>query len=268
MRVLDARFDWYEMTFDGHDDGRESARLALGLGAQLTPGRGRNGYASCMNVERGDELLARVYGRSARAGEVHIVTTSECCDEVVPLLREWWPDHRVSRVDSAVDLAEDFAVLDVAAVRFAEAHGISYRLMTNSDGGATRYLGAPSSEVAVRVYKKSEQLRALHPERADEIPDGIVRFELVARPGKREAKEAVATMTPDDVWGLSRWSVGFAQEFLDIDAQRTPTHFRRPSDWSRALHFLGAQYGPMVARRAEVAGVEVVRAELLEALGL
>ena len=268
MRRLEARFDWYEMTFDGHDDGREAAKLALALGGQLTPGRGRNGYAHCVNVERGDDTLARVYGRSARLGEVHIVTTSESCDEVVPLLREWWPEHRVSRADSAVDIAAEFATLDRAAVEFAESRGISFRLFSDSEGGATRYVGSRQSEVFVRVYKKSEQLRALHPERADEIPEGVVRFELVARPGKRDVKEAVGAMSADDVWGLGQWSKEFAAVFLGIDAPRVSTHFRRPSDWSRALHFLGAQYGPMTARRIEAVGVESARAEVLEALGL
>lgn len=268
MSALGARFDWYEMTLDGHDDGRESLRLALRLGASATPGRARNGYASCVNLERGDDTLAKVYGRSARTGEVHIVTTSDACDEVVPVLREFWPEHRVSRADSAVDFVADFETLDVAALAFAQARGISYRLVTNSEGGATRYLGSMASEVAVRVYKKSEQLRAMHPERAADVPDGVVRFELVARPGKREVKFAAATATADDLWGFSQWSQLFAVEFLGIDAPRVATHFRRPSDWARALHFLGQQYGPMIARRVEVVGADEARRQVLEVLGL
>jgi DNA relaxase NicK len=268
MTGLGARFDWYELTVDGHDDGREVLRLALRLGAVSTPGRGRNGYASCVNLERGDDVLAKVYGRSARPGEVHIVTTSEACDEVVPVLREFWPEHRVSRADSSVDFTADFDELDRAALAFAEARGISYRLVTNSEGGATRYLGSMASEVAVRVYKKSEQLRALHPERADEVPDGVVRFELQVRPGKREVKQAAAVATADELWGFAQWSQLFAAQFLDIEAPRVSTHFRRPSDWARALHYLGQQYGPMTARRAEQVGLDETRRQVLEALGL
>lgn len=267
MSALVSRFDWYAATIDAADDGRVSSGLALGLGASLVRGKGRNGYAECWAVERGDDVLAHVYGRSARTGEVHVVASSESCDEVVPLLRRRWPEHRVARADSAVDFAADFAQLDRLAVGFAEARGISFRLVTNSDGGATRYLGAPSSEVRLRVYKKSEQLRALHPERSD-IPDGIVRAELQVRPGKRDVKEATSSMTADDIWGLSAWSRDFAAELLDLDAPRTATHFRRPSDWSRALHFLGQQYAPMVARRAELVGLDQARTELLDALGV
>lgn len=268
MEALESRFDWYEMTFESFDDGRERSALALALGGELARSKGRNGYAECWAINRGDSTLALVYGHSARLGEVHIVTTGESCDEVVPVLRRMWPEHRISRADSSVDFEADFEKLDAVAVAFAESRSLSFRLVTNSDGGATRYLGAPSSELRVRVYKKSEQLRALHPERADEVPDGIVRVELQARPGKRDIKAAVATMTADDLWGLGAWSQVFAAEMLGFEAERVPTHFRRPSDWSRALHYLGKQYAPMVERRAGEVGNDRVRVEVLAALGL
>ncbi|WP_344312950.1 hypothetical protein, partial [Agromyces terreus] len=151
---------------------------------------------------------------------------------------------------------------------FAEEHGISYRLVTDSDGGSTRYLGSPTSETRLRVYKKSEQLRALHPEAADRIPSGIVRCELVVRPGKRAVKERLSTMSPDEAWGMSRWSALFAVMVMGFEPERVPTHFRRPTDWSRALHFLGSQYGPSIERRVAVVGIDQARAEVLAALGL
>lgn len=265
---LGCRFDWYELTADGLDDGRVPPALALALGARVTRGKGRNGYAVCDVVERDDVVLAEVHGHSAREGEVHITITGEACDEVVPLVRRLYPVHRVSRADAAIDFAADFDELDARAVAFAKQHGIKFRLVQDSDGGSTRYLGAPTSETRLRVYKKSEQLRALHPEIAATIPDGIVRSELVARPGKREVKELVSTMTADELWGLGRWSQLYALEMLGIDAPRTPTHYRRPSDWSRALYFVNKQYGPMVARRIADVGLEVATREVLEAFGL
>jgi hypothetical protein len=218
-------------------------------------------------VERGDDLLATVYGGSARAGEVHVVATGSAAREVAPVVRSHWPAHRVARADSALDFLADFDALDALAVAFAEARGISHRLFTNSEGGATRYLGAASSEVGLRLYKKSEQLRALHPERAGEVPDGIVRAELTVKPGKREVKDAVAGMAPADVWGLGRWSRDFAAELLSFDAVRTSTHFRRPSEWVGTVHWLGHQYGPAVQERGSTHGREVVAAEVLQALG-
>lgn len=285
------RFDWYEITFDRtdnpdvaspilgagdkknvYDDGNErvvARRLAQALGGcKIVEGRGRNGYAVSYAVVRGDDELARVYGRSARHDEVHIVTAGESCDEVVPILRDFWPVHRVSRADVAADFQDDFDALDALAVEFAKERSISYRLVTDSAGGATRYLGAVSSETMVRVYKKSEQLRALYPHRADSVPDGIVRVEMQIRPGKRAMKQRVAGMAPADVWGLSRWTKQLAAQLLAVDAVRVPTHSRRPTEWSRALHYLGVQYSPAVARRVLEVGQEQTVREVLEALGL
>lgn len=266
--ALGARFDWYELTMDAGDDERVAPAIALATGGRVTRAKGRNGYAAAWEVSRGDEVLAVVYGRSARLGEVHVSITGVSCDEVVPIVRRLWPEHRVSRADGSVDLVADFETVDAHALAFAKGRRVKHRLVTDSEGGATRYLGATTSEVSVRVYKKTEQLRALHPERADEIPAGLVRYEVQVRPGKREVKEAVSRMTADDLWGLSAWGRDFAREALSIEAERTATHFRRPSSWSRSLHYLAEQYAPSVARRAEEVGMAAARAEVLEALGL
>lgn len=263
-----SRFDWYEMTIDDRDDGRIPVALSLALGGTVTRAKGRNGYASCQVVERSGEVLAQVYGSSARHGEAHVVTSSEACDEVVPLLRRLYAEHRVSRVDVSADFRADFETLDAYALELAARRSLSHRLITDSSGGATRYLGSPSSELRVRVYKKTEQLRSLHPERAADIPDGIVRVELQARPSKRPSKERVSTMEPADVWGLGRWTSDLASDLLGFDAERVPTHFRKPANWVRGLHFLKHQYGPMVERRVGDVGLERARAEVLEALGL
>lgn len=263
---LESRFDWYECTWDGWEDA--AATLALALGGDLRQERGRNGYADCKAVVRGDDELVRVYGRSARIGELHAVVTGSSCPEVVPIIRRHWPEHRVSRADSAVDVIADFERVDARAVEFARGRGLSFRLITDSEGGATRYLGAPTSEVRTRVYKKTEQLRAVHPERAQDVPEGLVRFELVIRPQKRDRKLAVASLSSDELWGLSQWSQALAAEMLGVEAERTYLQFRRPSSWLRALHFLGQQYGGMVRARAGEVGTDAVLAELTEALGL
>jgi hypothetical protein len=263
---LGCRFDWYELSIDGVDDGRVARALSLALGARITQGKGRNGYAVCEVVQRAESVLAEVYGHSAREGEVHVKVSGDPCDEVVPVIRRLYPAHRVSRVDSALDFASDFDSLDALALNFALERGLSHRLITDSEGGATRYLGAATSEVRVRVYKKSEQLRAVHPELGSSIVDGNIRAEFQGRPGKREVKERVSSMTADEVWGLGQWSQKFAASILGFDAPRVPSHFWKPSDWDRAMHFLEKQYGPMMARRVADVGLEVAQREVLEAL--
>jgi hypothetical protein len=266
---LRSRFDWYEMTADGLDDGRVPVALALALGASVTPGKGRNGYGRADVLKRGEDVLAIVYGGSSRPGEVHVVTTGSSCDDVVPILRRLYPAHRVSRADAALDFGGDFDALDAQLVTFCTSgRQLKHELIVNSEGGATRYVGGRTSEVRLRLYKKSEQLRAQHPDRAHEIPSGIVRVEVQVRPGKRAVKEAAAGLRPDDLFGMGEWSAEYAREVLRLDPVRTATNFRRPSDWSRAVYFLGRQYGPMVELRVAERGLEATRLEVLRALGL
>ena len=267
MSGYTARFDWYSATFEQMDDGRVPASLSVALGGSVTWGRGRHGYARCATIEHEDEAVARVYVGSARLGEVHVVVSGDACDRVVPLIRRLWPDHRVARADSAIDFRSEFDVIDAAALNFARERRLAFRLVTDSEGGATRYLGSPSSEVTVRVYKKSEQLRKMHPERAQEVADGIVRVELQARPGT-SVKAAVASMTAEELWGLGAWTRDFAVQFLDVDAERVATHFRKPSDWARSLHWMGQQYGPAIHRRVQEVGAEVALSEVLRTLGM
>jgi hypothetical protein len=263
-----AREDWYQATIDGADHDQVARSIALGHRAELVPARALYGYGAALSVEAGDRVLATVFGRSSRDGEVHVQTSGDACDLVVPTIRRLWPAHRVSRVDSAIDFLGNFPELDARAVAFAEDRGLRYRLVTDSQGGATRYLGSPSSEVSVRVYKKSEQLLQLHPDQADEIPAGVVRAECQVRPGKRATKELAARSSAEDVWGFAEWSAHFAASILDLEPVREPTHFRRSSDWTRALHYLGRQYGPAAERRAEQIGRASAAAEVLRALGL
>lgn len=268
IQGLGCRFDWYQCTMDGLEADRVTARLAISLGATTSLGKGRNGYARNDVIERDGHVLVEVMSASSRLTEVHLVITGESCDEVVPLVRSWWPEHRVARADASVDFEADFDELDARTVAFAEARGLSHELTVNSAGGATRYVGARSSEVRLRVYKKTEQLRIMHPERASTVPDGVVRAELETRPGKRDVKALVAGMEPDAVWGLSKWSRAFAADLLEFDAPRTSTHFRRPTSWGRASHFLGQQWGPVVQQRALEVGLERARREVLDLLGL
>lgn len=267
MTGLGARFDWYSATFAGMEEGQVEGALAIALDGSMSVGRGKMGYAQCVTVERGDDVIARVFSHSATAGEVHVVASGEACDRVVPFLRRMWPEHRVSRADSALDFAADFAALDSIALEFAKERRLAFRLVTDSDGGATRYLGAPSSGVMVRIYKKSEQLRKLHPERAAQVPDGIVRVELQVRPSSK-VKGVVASMSAEDVWGLGQWSRDFAAKVLDFDAERVAMHTWSASDWTRTMHWLGRQYAPAIARRAHQVGQAQARAEVLAALGL
>jgi len=267
MKESLARFDWYEATFLTLEPALVGVQIADAVGGEITTGRGRYGYAECAAVEKDGRVLARVFTRSRMPGEVHVVVTGESCDQVVPLVRGFWPDHRVSRVDVSLDWVTSFEELDVLVEAFAEDRGMNHSLFTSSDGGATRYIGSKKSEMFARVYKKSEELRSKYPNQVEEIPDGIVRAEIVLRP-KSSRKALVASLEPEQVYGMSKWGQAFALQFAGIDSERIKVGFKEVSDWQRICDTLFHQYAPSVQRQVEQVGFDQVQTDALEALGL
>lgn len=268
MSSLTSRFDWYQATFDDLDDLRVAQNLAISLGGALVVAKPYYGYSRAWAVEHEDKALVKVFGGSPRGGEVHVQTSSQSCDVVVPLLRKLWPVHRVTRADSSYDFHGTYKSVRDVAKAFADERGIFTYEHVNSDGGATLELGSRSSERQVKVYDKTAELKHKHPERAGEIPEGIIRAELQFRPSKRPAKARVSVMNPDDLWGLSAWTKDLASTLLGFEAERVTLRFKVPSDWSRSVHYLGEHYGPSVARRLETHSPEEVKREVLLALGL
>lgn len=262
------RFDWYAATFEESRGGDFVATaLAVAVGGQLSRVRGRYGYALGLAVEVGGVELALVLFGAAQGAEVHVEIPGAGCDSLVDVLRRRWPLHGVSRVDVAVDFQGDFEALD-AVVLAAVGHRVSHQLITNSEGGATRYLGAPSSDCRVRVYKKTEQLRATYGY-ALGVPDGIIRIEAQIRPGSRD-KARFATLTPAQAMAYRALSRHVAAVVVPDAVTRWDgeTVHKRPSSWQQTLEGLARQYGPSLARRAEVVGAEAAGRELLEAMGL
>lgn len=271
MSALTVKFDWYQCTIVGTDYARTfdalALRLAAELGGVLAEGRTAYGYAVCWEIVRDERCLCRVFGKGHTRDEVHLQVTSSSCVEVVPVIRRLFPAHRVSRVDACIDVREDFDRLDEFVTAVASESGVYQELIVNTLGGATRYLGSRQSPVRARLYKKSEELRARHPEAASEVPDGIVRFEVEVRPHSRK-KADFAEMSPADVFGASRWTRTLLSRIFDLDVEPVHLSFRRPTSWQRTLSTLGRQYGPSVRQRAARVGTAAALDELKAAFGL
>lgn len=266
MSDAEPRFDWYSCTLDTMEPDRIVGGLAVVLGAEVRQVRGALGYGVAWELHQGEDLLVKVFGRGSRLGEVHIQVIGDACDRAVPVLRSLWPEHRVARADVAIDLEAVFNDLDAVVLDFAKERGLKFRLVEDSDGGATRYLGSRKSEYSMRLYKKSEQLRA---KGCADVPDGIVRLEVEVKPGKRTVKEALAALRPADVFGFSRWGTDLVEAVLGLSVVRTRTHFRKPTNWAAFLaNFVAVQVGPGVRGRVAEVGKEQAVSELLEALGV
>ena len=243
------RFDWYAATVTApHEEVLGEACEAFELaGVEMI--RPRHGYRYAAAVTRGDRRLAEVlWGGNPGC---HVIGTGEDAPAVSELLRERWPVHRVTRVDVAEDYAAPGVWDELVSVvlELADRHELKVRHVGDfhrQEDGRTVYVGAPSSVGRVRVYEKGLQVGG--------DPDWV-RVELVARPSRREARVAMAALSPPACWGVTSWCAELAEELgAEAVARFKAGTVYQPGNVERARAALLHQYGKTLTGWADEAG--------------
>ena len=201
----------------------------------------------------GHQFAAVQWGGS-HGERVMLEVKGEATGPVVALLREEWP-HRCTRVDSCADFDEAgvFARLYRACRKVKKRHSVMGGKAGDWDDfpekGRTLYLGSTSSATRVRLYEKGKQ-----PEYAHLVRPDWVRLEIQVRP-KKEAKSAFAALSPEEVWGASKWTSELHAQLLGghVDPHPAGTVYRLTDDES-SFEWMCKQYGAMLARQAEDCG--------------
>lgn len=255
-------FDWYSATVPNVAPMEVLEAVRKGMGGVVIEGRRRLGYAQGFRVEDGcGDLLAEVFCGSVGKNhlEPHAVATGHNAAEFARVLREAFPEHRVSRFDAAEDFDEDgaFGRITNSMGRIAADNGVKGLWITPDDPqeGATYYLGGRSSAVTCRAYQKGLQLRKeLHPARRADISEHWARLEVQVRPPKALGKTLAASLTPEQAWGYAAWSQALVWEVLGLDIPRVEGLGWHQSDDEKTFDWLCLQYGPLLGRMREDLG--------------
>ena len=251
------KFDWYAATVPGVPPMEVLEAVRRGLNGSVVEGHRRLGYSQCFRIEdRCGDLLAEVLAGSVGKNDLppHAVATGEKAQEFSRVLRETFPDHRVSRFDAAEDFDEPgaFAGLTNTMGEIALANRVKGLWITPDDpeDGATYYLGGKSSAVTCRAYQKGLQLRkGLHPALRPQVSANWARLEVQVRPPKQMGKALAASLTPEEAWGFSAWSQALVLAAINLDIPRVEGLGWQPqSDDEKAFDWLCRQYGPLLGR--------------------
>ena len=251
------KFDWYAATVPGVPPMEVLDVVRRGLNGSVVEGRRRLGYAQCFRVEdRCGDLLAEVLVGSVGQNDLapHAVATGEKAQEFSRVLREAFPDHRVSRFDAAEDFDEQgaFAGLTNVMGEIALANRVKGLWITPDDPeeGATYYLGGKSSAVTCRAYQKGLQVRkTLHPALRPQVSADWARLEVQVRPPKQMGKALAASLTPEQAWGFAAWSQALILAAINLQIPRVEGLGWHPqTDDDRAMDWLCRQYGPLLGR--------------------
>lgn len=212
----------------------------------------------------GDQVKYRLKhgGQNAEYG-ANVTATGGDAPKLAEVLREAFPRHRVSRLDSCEDYhhKDAYPYLRTIGLSIATKFNVDVREITKplpeSDDGCTLYIGSEKSAISGRIYEKGKQLA---------VGTEWVRVELQVRPQKR-VKDVAAILSPEQLWGLGRWSKALAIELGQADLQRVDVQIYQPSDDQRAYRHMLKQYGKVLNRMLATHGSpETVGAQIFHDL--
>jgi DNA relaxase NicK len=231
---------------------------------QAVEGRGFHTFAHRVAVkdESGDEVGAVQYGGS-QADRVMLEVKGIRTPAVVEAFRARHA-HRCTRVDSCHDFEYPgaFEALLGPVLKVKEQFGLYGEKRGDwefPELGRTQMLGKGGSVNTVRLYEKGKQPEYRHLGRSD-----LVRIELQTRPQK-DAKDAYAHLTPDQVWGASKFTRALAAEIFGqvVDPQPAGSVYKQTTR-DRALRWVAKQYGAHFVSLAEDVGWDCVGLNLRE----
>jgi hypothetical protein len=239
-----ATFDWYQGTVKAHPSQVLDSLMTLPGAHDRQTGRGRLNYQASTTVCTADRDTLATVLHGGNGGGAHVIGTGDNAQAVAATLRRWWPEHTVTRLDSADDLGVEFQELHAKLQAIGRDCGLKGRSIVPDDpeDGATYYLGADTSAVRARGYEKSKEL-AKKCGTWEGITPGIVRVEVQVRP-VREGKAAAASWSPMQVFGASHWTRRIATELFEVDAPRVIMARRIPTTYERTHTALLYQFGP------------------------
>jgi Replication initiation factor len=243
------RFDWYQASVE-EDPEILINKLANALGATPHQVKGINGYYAGTSLR--DAALNTTVVTIYWGGEIpNVKVTGESCVRVVPVFRELFPRHRVTRVDSAADFEAPGAYENIRAAMIAIAtEKTTWEEQESTVNGVrarTFYLGSRQSDVRLRLYEKGKKE---HQEGNTDEPGEWVRLEMQFRPSKA-GKVRAASAASDEIWGFSPRTRKLASLVMEMDVQPINIHIKPVSDDLKALRALRRQWSPLLKRTFE-----------------
>jgi DNA relaxase NicK len=255
------KFDWYQASVpEARPEVVMEALARSEYYGDWVEARPSKGYDIGAQFVVGDQVKYRLNhgGQNAEYG-ANVAASGGDAPKLAEVLRERFPRHRVSRLDSCEDYhhKDAYAHLRKLGLRIARECKVQVREIVKpleeSDDGRTLYIGSTTSAISGRIYEKGKQLG---------VGTEWVRAELQVRPQKN-VKEVVAALTAEQVWGLAKWSHQLASEMGKTKIQRVEVQIYQPSDDDRAYRHMLKQYGKLFGKLLAAHGsAETVGAQI------
>lgn len=270
---LEHKFDWYQASVPVTSEAIHQQLLAsMPGGTVVADGKGMYSFTNAKHYGLPDGEIAVTMMHGGVNPHPNVKASGDFSPSLAQLIRHYWPQHRVSRLDVAIDMRGD-GVFD-QVVRIMSAVGREFRLRGNKwlpddlDEGSTYYLGGEQSALRVRCYEKGKQLFKLTGDPCWRELFDWTRLELQVRPEKA-FKSTAASMPPEAFWGCSTWTRDLAAHTLALNPAPVEMKPARLADHERAMRYAVQQYGPTFLRQISKLGSwEAFCADLHVRMGL
>lgn len=233
------RFDWYQASVLQPYQAIMETISKTDFYGDWVDAKPLKNYGAAASFVVGTETRFKIhYGGQNEEHGANVVASGGYAQVLADVLRENFPAHRVSRLDSCEDYyhRDAYDYLRKMALKVAKANKVQCREivkpLADSDDGRTLYVGSQTSPVSMRIYEKGKQLQS---------DSEWVRAELQVRPQKN-FKALIASVGPADVWGMSKWSHEMGVKLGNKNLQRVEAEVYQPSDHDRAYRFMLRQY--------------------------
>lgn len=248
------QFDWYQATINTPHSDVFSAMEKAYPHTDLRPASPANGYTHGAELMLGDNKLLRAMWGGVNGNETtHCVASGSQSTRFSEFLRSDFPDHQVSRLDVAIDYREKdcFKKLSKMLIDYAKGKRLKTAVAGDwikGDQGKTLYIGSRSSTSYLRLYEKGKQIGL-------GTDPNWTRCELEVKPNNKEGKTFLATATPQECWGASKWSIDVSTLLGQLGIARAPIGtVYTPSNDEKMLHYMFKQYGGVLERAYHLCG--------------
>ena len=248
---MEISWDWYQCTLPADTSLVEfRLDLAIMLGEPQIK-KGLHGYDFCEDYTH---LKIQTGGSSGIWGPHIIVHGGDLTDRLVWHVRKYFPEHRVSRFDVALDFSCDgafewasdlgFAVIDEFGLD-CEQRGDWHNLIK----GRTLYVGSRKSTHYCRIYEKGIQMR-LNGFSPSASPNWV-RVEFEVKPS-RQSRLLASKMEPLDVIHSSRWSTMLSNLLGSVGMRSVSLSTRRQkSEVVQSLEHMFYQYSSLLKKAVD-----------------
>lgn len=252
-------FDWYQASLPELRATELLEILHAGLGGELKDrGRGMNGYTNSYTINGPEGVRCTIciggYNLCPNA-----FASGNRTEPFVELVRDHWPgNHDVSRVDSAEDFsgADCWEKLSAACKAVADRLGLKVHSVGDFHrelDGRTLYIGSRKSPCFVRLYEKGKQMRNEDRLNAEQYPLDWVRLEAQIHP-KKDNRLRAATLSPLEVWGLSKTTYEVASACFNEKVARINVGRHDKSEHERSMNHAAYQYGNIFTKERDRLG--------------